>query len=142
MISSTHRRHRATEFKTFLAKIDTQVPDDLDVHVICDNYGTHKHPVVNKWLEEHPRSTMHFIPTYSSWRNQVERLRLRNSRSPSALRLTAASEHPRKTSRVGEGMERIPQAIRVDQDRGPDPRITRTTSAAVHRRRTLGAPVK
>jgi transposase len=74
VISSTHRRHRATEFKKFLAKIDTEVPDDLDVHVICDNYATHKHPIVNKWLEGHPRFAMHFTPTYSSWLNQVERL--------------------------------------------------------------------
>jgi transposase len=50
------------------------VPDDLDVHVICDNYGTHKHPIVNRWLEAHPRFTRHFTPTYSSWLNQVERL--------------------------------------------------------------------
>ena len=74
VISSTHRRHRATEFKKFLSKIDAEVPDDLDVHVICDNYGTHKHPVVNTWLDGHPRFTMHFTPTYSSWLNQVERL--------------------------------------------------------------------
>jgi transposase len=74
IISSTHRRHRSTEFKKFLAKIDNQVPDDLDVHVICDNYGTHKHPVVNTWLAAHPRFTMHFTLTYSSWLNQVERL--------------------------------------------------------------------
>ena len=74
VISSTHRRHRATEFKKFLAKIDAEVPDDLDVHVICDNYGTHKHPIVNRWLAAHPRFTRHFTPTYSSWLNQVERL--------------------------------------------------------------------
>ena len=74
IISSTHRRHRSTEFKKFLAKIDNQVPDNLDVHVICDNYGTHKHPVVNTWLAAHPRFTLHFTPTYSSWLNQVERV--------------------------------------------------------------------
>lgn len=74
VIASTHRRHRATEFKKFLAKIDKEVPADLDVHVICDNYGTHKHPVVNAWLERHRRFTMHFTPTYSLWINQVERL--------------------------------------------------------------------
>ncbi len=73
VISSLHRRHRATEFRKFLAKIDTEVPDDLDVHLICDNYGTHKHPTVNKWLAAHPRFHMHFTPTYSSWINQVER---------------------------------------------------------------------
>lgn len=74
VISAVHRRHRATEFKKFLAKIDAEVPDHLDVHVICDNYGTHKHPIINKWLESHPRFEMHFTPTYSSWINQVERL--------------------------------------------------------------------
>jgi transposase len=74
VISALHRRHRAVEFKKFLAKIDTEVPDHLDVHLICDNYGTHKHPIVTKWLTAHPRFHMHFTPTYSSWINQVERL--------------------------------------------------------------------
>lgn len=74
VIASTHRRHRATEFKKFLTKIDSQVPEHLDVHVICDNYGTHKHPTVKTWLSKHPRFHMHFTPTYSSWINQVERL--------------------------------------------------------------------
>ncbi|WP_183318503.1 IS630 family transposase [Flexivirga oryzae] len=74
LISATHRRHRATEFKKFLATIDQNVPAGLDVHVICDNYGTHKHPTIKKWLTAHPRFQMHFTPTYSSWINQVERL--------------------------------------------------------------------
>jgi transposase len=73
VISSLHRRHRAVEFKKFLAKIDQQVPADLDVHLICDNYGTHKHPSISKWLVAHPRFHLHFTPTYSSWLNQVER---------------------------------------------------------------------
>jgi len=73
VISSLHRRHRATEFKKFLTKIDAEVPDHLDVHLICDNYGTHKHPTVKRWLEAHPRITLHFTPTYSSWVNLVER---------------------------------------------------------------------
>jgi len=73
VISSLHRRHRAVEFKKFLAKIDAQVPDHLDVHLVCDNYGTHKTPSVTRWLAAHPRFHMHFTPTYSSWINQVER---------------------------------------------------------------------
>jgi transposase len=73
VIGSIHRRHRATEFKKFLAKLDKQVPVDLDVHLICDNYSTHKAPAVRAWLERHPRFHMHFTPTYSSWLNQVER---------------------------------------------------------------------
>jgi len=70
---SIHRRHRAAEFKKFLAKLDDQTPAGLDVHLICDNYTTHKSPVVAKWLAAHPRFHMHFTPTYSSWLNQVER---------------------------------------------------------------------
>ena len=74
VISSTHRRHRAIEFRKFLTKIESQVPESLTVHVICDNYGTHKSPTVTAWLAKHPRFHMHFTPTYSSWINQVERL--------------------------------------------------------------------
>jgi transposase len=70
---SIHRRHRAIEFKKFLTKLDKDTPADLDVHLICDNYATHKSPSVAKWLGEHPRFHMHFTPTYSSWLNQVER---------------------------------------------------------------------
>jgi transposase/transcriptional regulator with XRE-family HTH domain len=73
VISSLHRRHRTIEFKKFLTKIDDQVPDDLDVHLVCDNYGTHKSPAIKKWLAAHPRFHMHHTPTYSSWLNQVER---------------------------------------------------------------------
>ena len=73
VIGSIHRRHRAVEFKKFLTTLDKQVPADLDVHLICDNYTTHKHPTINKWLAAHPRFHMHFTPTYSSWLNQVER---------------------------------------------------------------------
>jgi transposase len=73
VISSIHRRHRSAEFKKFLAKIDKEVPAGLDVHLICDNYGTHKSPAIQTWLENHPRFHVHFTPTYSSWLNQVER---------------------------------------------------------------------
>ena len=70
---SIHRRHRAVEFKKFLTKLDAQTPAELEVHLICDDYTTHKSPVVAKWLAAHPRFHMHFTPTYSSWLNQVER---------------------------------------------------------------------
>ena len=73
VISSLHRRHRSIEFKKFLAKIDAEVPADLAVHLICDNYGTHKTRAVKTWLQAHPRFQIHFTPTYSSWLNQVER---------------------------------------------------------------------
>jgi transposase len=73
VIGSIHRRHRTVEFKKFLTKLDHEVPADLDVHLICDNYGTHKHATIRQWLTAHPRFHMHFTPTYSSWLNQVER---------------------------------------------------------------------
>ncbi len=61
------------EFKKFLATIDKSVPTELDIHLICDNYGTHKTPAIKAWLARHPRFHMHFTPTGSSWINQVER---------------------------------------------------------------------
>jgi putative transposase len=66
-------RHRHQEFLAFLRTIDKAVPADLDVHCIVDNYASHKHPKVKAWLATRPRWHMHFIPTYSSWLNQVER---------------------------------------------------------------------
>jgi transposase len=73
VISELHRQHRAAEFKKFLTTIDKAVPAGLDVHVVCDNYGTHKTPAVKAWLAAHPRFHMHFTPTGSSGINQVER---------------------------------------------------------------------
>jgi transposase len=73
VIGSLHRRHRATEFKAFLLTLDKQVPAGLDIHLICDNYATHKTPAVKKWLLAHPRFHLHFTPTGSSWLNLVER---------------------------------------------------------------------
>ena len=73
VIGDLHRRHRSIEFQGFLERIDREVPADLDVHVVLDNYGTHKTPTVQRWLLRHPRVQLHFTPTYSSWINQVER---------------------------------------------------------------------
>jgi len=66
-------RHRHTELLKFLRTIDREVPNGLEIHMILDNYGTHKHENVNKWLAKHPRFHLHFIPTSSSWANMVER---------------------------------------------------------------------
>src|SRR5712672_1483617 len=66
-------RHRNTEYLKFLRTIDREVPKGLQVHMICDNYATHKHPNVKKWLDSHPRFHLHFTPTSSSWLNLVER---------------------------------------------------------------------
>ena len=66
-------RHRAKEFVQFLKKIDAQTTADLDLHLIVDNYSTHKSPVVRRWLARHKRFHLHFVPTGSSWLNMVER---------------------------------------------------------------------
>jgi transposase len=73
VISELHRRHRAIEFRKFLAAIDKAVPAGLDVHLVCDNYATHNTPEIRTWLARHPRFHVHFTPAGSSWMNQVER---------------------------------------------------------------------
>jgi transposase len=73
VIGELHRRHRAKEFLSFLRTIDTNVPAELDVHLVMDNSSTHKTPSVNGWLARRPRFKVHFTPTSSSWLNLVER---------------------------------------------------------------------
>jgi len=73
VIGETHRRHRSSEFLQFLRTIEDSVPPVLDVHLVMDNYGTHKTPSIKNWLIRHPRFHVHFTPTSSSWLNQVER---------------------------------------------------------------------
>ena len=73
VITRCHPRHRHQEFLSFLRQIDRSVPEHLDVHLIADNYATHKHPKVREWLASRPRYHLHFTPTYASWLNQVER---------------------------------------------------------------------
>jgi transposase len=73
IMSQLHRRHRSVEFRTFLDAIDTQVPAHLQVHLILDNYGTHKTALIHRWLAKRPRFHLHFTPTSGSWLNLVER---------------------------------------------------------------------
>ena len=73
VIGQTHRRHRSIEFRKFLDRIDASVPADRDVHLILDNYGTHKTPLIRAWFAKRPRFHVHFTPTYGSWLNLVER---------------------------------------------------------------------
>jgi transposase len=72
VLSRCRRRHRHQEYLDFLRQIDANVPTKLDVHIIVDNYATHKHPRVKRWLAVRPRFHVHFTPTYASWLNQVE----------------------------------------------------------------------
>lgn len=73
VITDMTARHRAEEFRRFLNLIDKTVPEHLEVHVVLDNVSTHKTPSIQRWLLRHPRFTLHFTPTYSSWLNLVER---------------------------------------------------------------------
>jgi transposase len=73
VITQCKPRHRHQEFLSFLRHLDRNVPSDLEVHLILDNYATHKHPRIKAWLARHPRYHLHFTPTYASWLNQVER---------------------------------------------------------------------
>jgi transposase len=73
VVGRCHRRHRAIEFRKFLDAIDAAVPAGLDVHLVLDNYATHKAPLIRGWLARRPRYHVHFTPTGASWLNQVER---------------------------------------------------------------------
>lgn len=97
VIAVCHPRHRAREFRAFLNTIDATVPADLEIHLVLDNYATHKAPTIRRWLRQHPRYHLHFIPTSSSWLNQVEtwfsvltRRQLRRGVHRSVKELTAA----------------------------------------------------
>src|SRR5262249_5672151 len=73
VVGQIHRRHRSEEFRKFLDAIDAVVPANLDVHLVLDNYGTHKTPLIHRWLVKRPRFHLHFTPTGASWINMVER---------------------------------------------------------------------
>jgi transposase len=73
VLGKCFQRHRSKEFRTFLNAIADAVPEGLDVHLILDNYGTHKTPMIKRWLVRHPHFHLHFTPTHASWLNQVER---------------------------------------------------------------------
>jgi transposase len=118
VIGKLKRRHRSTEFISFLRHIDSIVPAELDIHLILDNYGTHKTPKVKHWLTRHARFHCHFTPTYSSWINLVERF------------FAALTEHQlrRGTHRSVPALE---QAIRDYLDlHNEDPKPFRWTKSA------------
>jgi transposase len=73
VLGQCFRRHRSVEFKRFLDYVDSQVASGQEIHLILDNYGTHKTPAIKRWLQRHARYHLHFTPTHSSWINQVER---------------------------------------------------------------------
>jgi transposase len=125
VITALHRRHRAAEFKKFLIRIDKTVPAHLQIHLIVDNYGTHKTPAIEAWLAKHPRFELHFTPTGSSWINQVERW---FGYLAHQMIRRGTQEHPGPGSRhpgLGQRLERRPQAVYLDQNSRRDPRLPR-----------------
>jgi transposase len=138
VISKTYRRRRAVEFKKFLIAIDKEVPDELDVHLVCDNLATHKTPAINDWLAKHPRFHMHFTP-HRVLVDQPGRTMVRVPHRP-----TPAPRSPQKRSEAGkrrprmdQDLERGPQAVRVEKDRGRDPPLPRQIYHTNFRRGTL-----
>ena len=115
-----YRRHRHAEFIAFLESLAKRYPK-LELHLICDNYGTHKHPAVKQWLAAHPRFHLHFTPTSASWLNLVERwfgLITSAGHSPRQLRqrrALGAGHHP-----LPRQLERKCQTLPLDQIRPPD----------------------
>ena len=108
VISQCQQRHRHVEWLKFLRHIDRETPKDKALHLIADNYATHKHPKVKEWLAKHPRITMHFTPTSASWLNMVERFfrdisenRLRRGVFTSVQELTTAIGECQASCRLG-----------------------------------------
>jgi hypothetical protein len=117
VIGQLHRRHRSIEFRKFLETIDASVPSSLDVHLILDNYGTHKTPSIHRWLARHPRFHLHFTPTGAScWFATLTEKQIRRGAHRSTRELEAAI-------RNYLAVHRGPEALRLDQDSRPNPRI-------------------
>ena len=118
-------RHRAVEFRRFLDDIAKAVPEDLDIHLVLDNYGTHKTAMIHDWLAGQPRFQLHFTPTSASWINQVERWFAGDHRTADST--WHASQHYGAGTGdrgVPEGPQREPKAVHLDQERRSDLRIT------------------
>lgn len=126
MIAEHYARHRHQEFLRFLRTIDTAVPAEFDLHLIGDNYATHKTPAVKKWLLRHLRFHMHFTPTSASWLNLVERW-FRRADQPQSAPLDPPQRHRTqgRCPSLDQRLERRPETVRLDQIRRRHPRNTR-----------------
>jgi putative transposase len=126
VLAQCRPRHRHQEFLAFLRSIDKAVPPELDVHCIADNYASHKHPKVRAWLAERPRWHMHFVPTYSSWLNQVERFfSIITTRAIRRGSFDSVKEPDRQDRQIRRQLQPLLQAIHLDGNRRLHPRKTR-----------------
>ena len=137
VIGKCYKRHRAAEFLDFLKQIDVQVPDGLDVHIIMDNYATHKTAVIKTWLARRPHYHVHFTPTSASWINQVERWFAELTRKQFvAASIPRRSSWKQISAPSSSGTMKIPS--RID---GPSPRMksSHPSNASAKRPRRLYA---
>ncbi len=144
VIGTCMPRHRHREFLRFLRLIDQQTPAGLDLHLIVDNYATHKTPAVKRWLKAHPRFHLHFTPTSASWLNMVERFfaeitrkRIRRGAFKSVAELKSARGAQKRHHGIPGKPQCRPQAIHLDQVGRPNPRKGRPGETSV-RVTTLG----
>ena len=138
---SIHRRHRATEFKKFLTKLDNDIPAELDVHLICDNYATHKSPTVANWLARPPPVSPALHPDLFLVAQPGRTMVCVTDRQEAcaAARTPRESRHWKKTSATGSRTwNENPKAVHMDQNRRRDPRPTQRISTADSWCRTLG----
>ena len=125
VIGHCQPRHRHQEFRTFLERLDASLTDpEQDVHIILDNYGTHKHPEVKKWFAAHPRYHIHFTPTGSSWLNQIERW----------FAEITAKRIRRGTFRSIQELTRAIEAYIRDHNRNPKPFVWTATARSILRK--------
>ncbi len=120
IVGQCFARHRSREFLAFLRTLEVRVPDDLDVHLVMDNYATHKTAAVQRWLARHPRWHVHFTPTGASWLNQVERFFAALTENNSAAGSIA---RPRNSNRRSETTS-TPSTPTQDPSAGPSPQTT------------------
>ena len=125
VIGKCHRRHRPQEFLGFLEEVDAEraAGAGVEIHLVLDNYATHKTPAVKRWFLRHPEYHLHFTPTSGSWLNQVERFfaeitekRIRRGVVPQRAGVGGGDPG------VPGASQRVPEAVRVDRRRRPDPR--------------------
>ncbi len=115
VIGECYPQHRAIEFRKFLNKVDKETPKELEVHLVMDNYATHSTAEIQRWLKRHKRFRFHFVPTYSSWLNQVERWFGLLSERAQARGLPQHSRARAGNPRVHRAAQQRTQALRLDQ---------------------------
>lgn len=141
IISRCKPGHRHQEFIAFLRQIDGNTPPELDLHVIVDNYATHKHPKVKLWLARHPRFHFHFTPTYSSWLEPGGDLLWDHHQTGHPARLVFQRQRPRRQDRrLRDSLQQNRQAFCLDRHRRLHLPQARTTSFAYFRDTTLVNP--